>query len=77
MRSHDALRRTAIPDQDHLDYHSTGGNLLIEILDHLLSVFNSWRLREKESLPDIEICKRDPTNFNEREFEESVITGLD
>ena len=32
---------------------------------------------KKRSLPDIDLYKRDLTNFNEREFEESVIAGLD
>ena len=60
-----------------LGYHSASGNLLIEISDHLCQFLTLEGFVKNRSLPDIDLYKKDLTNFNEREFEDSVMTGLD
>ena len=60
-----------------LEYKSNSGNLLLELSDHLIQFLILEGFVKKMSLPDINLYKRDLSNFNEREFEELVINGLD
>ena len=55
-----------------LEYQSLSGNLFIEISDHLIQ-FLILQGFVKESLPQANLYKRDFSNFNEREFEETIL----
>ena len=59
-----------------LDYHSYSGNLLFELSDHLTQFLILEGYVKERSLVDLKITKRDFENFNEREFEETVIDGV-
>ena len=56
-----------------LEYQSVSGNLLIEISDHLIQFLILESFIKERSLPKINLFKRDLRNFNEREFEETVL----
>ena len=58
-----------------LEYQSKSGNLLIEIADHLTQFVILEGFSKKVKLAEANIYKRDKSNFNEREFEETVING--
>ena len=59
-----------------LDYHSLSGNLLFELSDHLTQFLILEGYVKERELIDLKITKKDFENFNEREFEEVVIDGL-
>ena len=59
-----------------LDYHSHSGNLLFELSDHLTQFLILEGYVKERSLLDLKITKKDFDNFNEREFEEVVINGV-
>ena len=56
-----------------LEYQSVSGNLLIEISDHLIQFLILEGFIKESSLPETNLFKRDFRNFNEREFEETVL----
>ena len=56
-----------------LEYQSVSGNLLIEISDHLIQFLILEGFTKERSLPKTNLFKRDFRNFNEREFEETVL----
>ena len=56
-----------------LEYQSVSGNLLIEISDHLIQFLILEGFTKERSLPETNLFKRDFRNFNEREFEETVL----
>ena len=57
-----------------LEYQSNSGNLLLEISDHLTQfVILEGFIKERS---EINMYKRDCSNFNEREFEKVVINGI-
>ena len=58
-----------------LEYHSNSGNLLYELSDHLIQFLILEGFVKDKGIPDMNIYKRDMSNFNEREFEELVIQG--
>ena len=60
-----------------LEYQSSSGNLLIEISDHLVQFVILEGFIKNKILPEINLYKRDFTHFNEREFNEMVINGVD
>ncbi len=60
-----------------LEYQSKSGNILIEISDHLIQFLILEGYVRDKILPDINMYKRDFKNFNEREFNEVVINGID
>ena len=60
-----------------LDYSSFSGNLLYELSDHLTQFLILEGFAKDRSLPDTNIFKRNYKNFNEAEFEETVINGID
>jgi hypothetical protein len=60
-----------------LEYHSFSGNLLFELSDHLTQFLILEGFVKERSLPETLMYKKDFENFNEREFEETVINGLD
>ena len=60
-----------------LEYHSHSGNLLYEISDHLIQFVILEGFVKERTIPEINLYKRDLRNFNDREFEELVINGLD
>ena len=60
-----------------LEYQSYSGNLLIEISDHLIQFLIMEGFIKERTLPEINLYKRDLSHFNEREFEEVVINGID
>ena len=60
-----------------LEYHSNSGNILIEISDHLIQFLILEGFVRDRSLPEINMYKRDFKHFNEREFNEVVINGID
>ena len=59
-----------------LEYTATSGNVLREISDHLIQFLILEGFTKERSLPETTIYKRDMSNFSEREFEETVINGL-
>ena len=59
-----------------LDYHSFSGNILFELSDHLTQFLILEGFVKERNLDDIKMIKRDFKNFNEREFDEIVINGL-
>ena len=56
-----------------LEYQSVSGNLLIEISNHLIQFLILEGFIKGSSLPETNLFKRDFRNFNEREFEETVL----
>ena len=60
-----------------LEYQSNSGNILIEISDHLIQFLILEGFVRHRSLPEINMYKRDFNHFNEREFNEVVINGID
>ena len=56
-----------------LEYQSVSGNPLIEISDHLIQFLILEGFTKERSLPETNLFKRDFRNFNEREFEETVL----
>ena len=60
-----------------LEYHSYSGNLLYELSDHLIQFLVLEGFVTERSLPESLMFKKDYKQFNEREFEELVINGLD
>ena len=60
-----------------LEYHSFSGNLLYELSDHLTQFLILEGFVKERSLPETLMYKKDFDKFNEREFEEIVINGLD
>ena len=58
-----------------LEYHSNSGNLLYELSDHLIQFLILEGFVKERGIPDMNIYKRDMSNFNEREFEELIIQG--
>ena len=61
-----------------LQYHSSSGNLLIELSDHLVQylILEEFH-KENKKKPEPNILKRDFRNFNEREFFDEVINKTD
>ena len=59
-----------------LEYISTSGNLLIELSDHLTQFLILEGFAKKQKLPELSIYKRDWKSFSDREFEETVIRGV-
>ena len=59
-----------------LDYHSYSGNLLFELSDHLTQFLILEGYVKERSLANVKMFKKDFENFSEREFEESVINGV-
>ena len=55
------------------EYQSVSGNLIIEISDHLIQFLILEGFIKESSLPETNLFKRDIRNFNEREFEETVL----
>ena len=61
-----------------LEYESVSGNLLYELSDHLIQFLILEGFFKERCLSNItSFYKRDFSNFNEREFEETVINSLD
>ena len=60
-----------------LEYHSFSGNLLYELSDHLIQFLILEGFVKERSLPETLMHRKDFDKFNEREFEEIVINGLD
>ena len=56
-----------------LEYQSHSGNLLVQISDHLIQFLILEGFIKEKALPEINLYKRDLSNFNEREFEEEVL----
>ena len=59
-----------------LEYHSYSGNLLIELSDHLTQFVILEGYIKERNLPETAMLKKDFKQFNEREFEELVVNGL-
>ena len=59
-----------------LEYHSFSGNILYELSDHLSQFLILEGFIKERSLPETLMYKKDFEQFNEREFEETVINGL-
>ena len=55
-----------------LEYHSKSGNLLIEISDHLMQFMIVDGFIKEKFVPESNLYKRDFSNFNEREFVETI-----
>ena len=60
-----------------LEYHSYSGNILYEFSDHLTQFLILEGFIKERSLPESVMYRKDFDMFNEREFEEMVINGLD
>ena len=60
-----------------LDYRSYSGNLLFELYDNLTQFLFLEGFSKERSLPEVNMFKRNYKNFNEAEFEETVINGID
>ena len=60
-----------------LDYRSYSGNLLFELSDHLTQFLFLEGFSKERSLPEVNMFKRNYRNFNDAEFEEIVINGID
>lgn len=60
-----------------LAHHSSSGNILIEISDHLLQFMILHDFQNKSKPQKSNLSKRDFKNFNEREFHQEVIQKLD
>ena len=59
-----------------LEYHSYSGNLLYELSDHLTQFIILEGYIKERSLPETVMFKKDFKQFNEREFEEMVVNGV-
>ena len=59
-----------------LEFQSNSGNVLIEISDHLIQFLILEGFVKERSLPETNIFKRDFSKFNEREFDEVVISSI-
>ncbi len=59
-----------------LEYSSHSGNLLYELSDHLIQFIILEGFAKERSLPETNFYKRDFSNFSDREFEETVIDGV-
>ena len=59
-----------------LDYHSHSGNILFELSDHLTQFLILEGYVKERTLLDLKVFKKDFKNFNEREFEEIVVNGV-
>ena len=57
---------------DSLEYQSKSGNLLIEISDHLIQFMILEGFVKNKIVPEMNLYKRDFSNFNEREFVETI-----
>ena len=60
-----------------LEYHSSSGNLLCELSDHLIQFLILEGFAKKCGLPETDIYKRDMSGFSEREFDDVVVNGYD
>ena len=60
-----------------LEYSSNSGNFLHEISDHLIQFLILEGFVKSKSIPEINLYKRDLRHFSDREFEDTVIAGLD
>ena len=56
-----------------LEYQSYSGNLLIEISDHLIQFLILEGFIKEKSVPKLNLYKRDFSNFNENEFNETIL----
>ena len=56
-----------------IEHQSISGNLLIEISDHLIQFLILQGSVKEISLPETNLYRRDFSNFNEREFEETIL----
>ena len=59
-----------------LEYQSNSGNLLIEISDHLIQFLILEGFIKEINFTEINLYKRDLSHFNEKEFDEVVINGM-
>ena len=59
-----------------LEYFSNSGNLLYELSDHLIQFLILEGFSKERTLPEINLFKRNYSNFTDREFEDSVIKGV-
>ena len=59
-----------------VEYQSNSGNLLIEISDHLIQFLILEGSIKERDLPGINLFRRDLSNFNQREFEDEIITKV-
>ena len=69
------LRAKTIIDNilfNSLEFKSLSGNLLIEISDHLIQMLILEGFVKERSIPEINMYRRDFSNFNEREFQEEI-----
>ena len=74
---HTRLRSKTLIDNvffNSLEYQSLSGNRLIEISDHLLQFLILQGYVKERPIPAATLYKRDFKNFNEREFEELVLS---
>ena len=55
-----------------LEYQSYSGNILIEIVDHLIQFLILEGFIKERSIPKINLFKRDFSNFNDDEFRKKV-----
>ena len=58
-----------------MEFQSNSGNVLLEISDHLIQFLILEGFVKERTLPETNIFKRDFSKFNEREFEEVVISS--
>ena len=56
-----------------IEHQSIRSNLLIEISDHLTQFLILQGFVKEKSLPETNLFRRDFSNFNEREFEETIL----
>ena len=59
-----------------LEYPTSSGNLLRELSDHLIQFLILEGFSKEITLPKSNIFKRDMSKFSDREFEETVINGV-
>ena len=73
---------TSLPDSktliddiffNSIEHQSISGNLLIEISDHLIQFLILQGFVKEISLSETNLYRRDFSNFNEREFEETTL----
>ena len=60
-----------------LEYQTISGNILVELSDHLIQFLFIENYTCKPKPPEINISRRDFTNFNHREFNDEVINNVD
>ena len=58
-----------------LEYQTYSGNILLELADHLMQFVILEGFAKKVKLSQANIYRRDMSNFNEREFDETVVKG--